>query len=481
MTTKPSHKAIAGFFVQQQQQEQPCSSRQESIASENSCETVAEPSARMRATGQAMTTQAAREGLAGMEPAHSVQGPKTSSRAQTTTLVAKEQICFDFTKGHCRRGAGCKFSHDVAHIIRVNSQEKGICFDFLRGTCVRGVMCRFSHDLNNLRVQDQMALGEGNAGRARHPANVSICYDFTKNKCSKGEACRYSHDYSAILNKLTGSRHDGGSITPPRGPMLHPEAIGATSRTRDRRQYVNSVGQACVECLRGSCPRGPCEVSHSMPAGHQGLSESHEQPESLEDLINRLKKMQCEQEMVAENSAMLASPHHGRMHAGNSPPLFHQQRQQHHPAHQGSRLHPNQSHTAFSYPPLTSMYSEGARLMSTHWSGRHSFENENHCMSPMSPLSPPVTLAEKAKRSLRRSQLLEQHGIGGQQLTALSRMDPDDATGHSSPMIGAGWQIPQTTEADLGMHQNADRYDAPYAADDLINMMTTTIWPDEQA
>lgn len=60
-------------------------------------------------------------------------------------------------------------------------------------------------------------------------------------------------------------------------------------------------------------------------------------------------------------------------------------------------------------------------------------------------------------------------------------MDPDDATGHSSPMIGAGWQIPQTTEADLGMHQNADRYDAPYAADDLINMMTTTIWPDEQA
>ena len=48
-------------------------------------------------------------------------------------------------------------------------------------------------------------------------------------------------------------------------------------------------------------------------------------------------------------------------------------------------------------------------------------------------------------------------------------------------MIGAGWQIPHKTDAVPGEHDSAEAFDAPIAADDLINMMTTTIWPDEHA
>lgn len=467
MTTgnKPTSTSWAGLVMQQQRQQgdHRCSAGQESIASENSCETVAGPSARPRSTDAkepAMTTQADRF----VAPIQLKQGLQATKGARTAALVPKEQICFDFTKGQCRRGEGCKFSHDVAHIIRVNSQEKGICFDFLRGTCARGVMCRFSHDLNNLEAQDQ--LGVANAGRAMRSTNVSICYDFIKNKCTKGEACRYSHEYSAILNKMTGSHRDSGSFTPPRGSMPHPEVIGATSRTPDRHQYMSSGGQTCVDYMRGGCPRGPfCEMSHSKPAGRREVlpgGDGH--PESLESLINRLKKMQYDQSMVAENTAMLGSPQHGMMHAGNSPPPFH------HSAHH--------VHNTFSYPPLSSVYSEGARLMSAHWSDRHGlFENENHHVSPMSP---PVTVAEKAKLSLRR-ELLRQQGIGGQHLTALSCTDPNDTTGGGSPMIGAGWQIPHKTDAVPGEHDSAEAFDAPIAADDLINMMTTTIWPDEHA
>lgn len=62
----------------------------------------------------------------------------------------KTQICFDFTKNLCSRGAACRFSHNLHHIITVNSQEKGVCFDFLKGLCSRGALCRFSHDLTNL-------------------------------------------------------------------------------------------------------------------------------------------------------------------------------------------------------------------------------------------------------------------------------------------------------------------------------------------
>lgn len=76
--------------------------------------------------------------------------PKTTPHPVVSTGNAKTQICFDFTKNQCSRGASCKFSHDLDLIIQVNSQEKGICFDFLKGTCARGPLCRFSHDLRNL-------------------------------------------------------------------------------------------------------------------------------------------------------------------------------------------------------------------------------------------------------------------------------------------------------------------------------------------
>jgi Zinc finger C-x8-C-x5-C-x3-H type (and similar) len=78
----------------------------------------------------------------------------------------KRQICFDFTKGVCTRGANCKYSHDLNHIISVNSQERGICFDYLRGQCTRGLLCRFSHDLTNIQAQ-QVCLHPHRTPRAR--------------------------------------------------------------------------------------------------------------------------------------------------------------------------------------------------------------------------------------------------------------------------------------------------------------------------
>ncbi|KAK2079967.1 hypothetical protein QBZ16_002362 [Prototheca wickerhamii] len=114
----------------------------------------------------------------------------------------RRQICFDFTKGVCSRGASCKYSHSVEHIIAVNSEEKGICFDFLKGLCNRGLMCRFSHDLSNLQPPQQ----EANGGRRKY---APICYDFVKNQCSRGDECRYSHDYASIFY---GPRSSGKNL-----------------------------------------------------------------------------------------------------------------------------------------------------------------------------------------------------------------------------------------------------------------------------
>ena len=81
-------------------------------------------------------------------------GASVLPASEPASLDPKRQICFDFTKHQCTRGAACKFSHDINLIIEVNSQERGICFDFLRNTCSRGPLCRFSHDLSNFTPQD---------------------------------------------------------------------------------------------------------------------------------------------------------------------------------------------------------------------------------------------------------------------------------------------------------------------------------------
>lgn len=156
-------------------------------------------------------------------------------------LDPKEQICFDFTKGQCRRGGACKFSHDIDLIIKVNSQEKGICFDFLKGICARGALCRFSHDLHNLQASENVdgkSFGlsslfcESNQTACNDSKiKAPICYDFVKGKCIRGMECRYSHDFSSIL-------------------------LGYPPKKKNTNVF-------CVDFAKGSCKRGTnCRFSH---------------------------------------------------------------------------------------------------------------------------------------------------------------------------------------------------------------------------
>ncbi|KAH7624416.1 hypothetical protein Ndes2526B_g00614 [Nannochloris sp. 'desiccata'] len=182
----------------------------------------------------------------------------SASTAQPPAMQQEEpkrQICFDFTKNQCSRGANCKFSHDLNLIIEVNSQEKGICFDFLKGTCSRGPLCRFSHDLRNLQAANSNSNILGSFGNHTPPQNdlisasnrpntSPICYDFVKNQCSRGPECKYSHDFSSIL---MGPRHPVG-----------------------KKPYV-----MCMDFVRGRCTRGAsCKYAHfdplQLPAGGGG-------------------------------------------------------------------------------------------------------------------------------------------------------------------------------------------------------------------
>eukprot|EP00884_Botryococcus_braunii_P007633 jgi/Botrbrau1/16871/Bobra.150_2s0090.1 len=139
----------------------------------------------------------------------------------------KTQICFDFTKGVCARGASCKYSHDLDLIVRVNSQERGVCFDFLRGQCQRGQLCRFSHDISNITAQQGQWASKGKR-------NAPICYDFVKGQCLRAAECRYSHDITSIINSTKGVHN-------------------------------SSSNEICYDFTRGRCARGSnCRYSHDM-------------------------------------------------------------------------------------------------------------------------------------------------------------------------------------------------------------------------
>ena len=170
--------------------------------------------------------------------------------SRTASSDPKTQICFDFTKGVCTRGNSCKFSHDVALIVSVNSQERGICFDFLRGQCHRGLLCRFSHDLSSLAAQqcqvcafqafmhlslfmqwcESKALTVGFVQRGSR-RNAPICYDFVKGVCARGPECRYSHDINSIIND---TRHTS-------------QSNNAAQLCHDYSKYVSESDYKCVQ------------------------------------------------------------------------------------------------------------------------------------------------------------------------------------------------------------------------------------------
>ena len=58
----------------------------------------------------------------------------------------KLDICFDFTRGSCRRGDGCRFSHNLppGGVIPPRPKTAGVCFDYTKGICNRGGVSRRS-------------------------------------------------------------------------------------------------------------------------------------------------------------------------------------------------------------------------------------------------------------------------------------------------------------------------------------------------
>ncbi|XWS44743.1 hypothetical protein CRYUN_Cryun15aG0073600 [Craigia yunnanensis] len=172
---------------------------------------------------------------------------RTRSRSGVST-----QLCKDFMAGRCRRSSQCQFlHHDIqsdedgwnnrqkragtskyftpndgkVYLIK-SGRSTDICTDYLKGNCRRGASCRLSHDgasdgfsrgsinqvsrgrENNRR--NRITIPERDSEHEARRSNDVPCKYFAAGNCYNGKYCRFSHHVQAHASPERRSRGDNG-------------------------------------------------------------------------------------------------------------------------------------------------------------------------------------------------------------------------------------------------------------------------------
>lgn len=108
--------------------------------------------------------------------------------------------CSFFTKGMCRKGDSCSFTH-VAAAVDNAAKVTPVCL-FYRdtGKCRQGDHCRFSH---NVKTESSKSATNGkpdttaNTRIGDEKNKKQLCSFFSQGKCRNGDACSFMHSKTA--------------------------------------------------------------------------------------------------------------------------------------------------------------------------------------------------------------------------------------------------------------------------------------------
>ncbi|KAF3787906.1 Zinc finger CCCH domain-containing protein 38 [Nymphaea thermarum] len=194
---------------------------------------------------------------------HDIDDRKERGRREAQGSVP---VCISYSKGQCRRGSECKYTHvnndrDIAKHSNKNiaternghRQERGRYAD--NGTHSdshdRHLKSRFPQD-DNIRKRD--------TERERRP---TFCRDFRAGRCFRESGCKYIHDDGvrssddfSVKEMVLERKHSGSE-----GQEVHEHLQEPKHETELR----NDRGPPCRFFARGSCQKGSsCRYSHQV-------------------------------------------------------------------------------------------------------------------------------------------------------------------------------------------------------------------------
>lgn len=123
-------------------------------------------------------------------------------------------ICLDFLRNQCIRGASCQFKHVQkveAHSERVCLSRSIFCHDYQEGGCVRP-NCKMIHTsaqdeqyfLDSGMLTPHLKVGSSGGGVAGDIGKLAsnVCREYVKNQCTRGSQCRFYHPPPHELEKI---------------------------------------------------------------------------------------------------------------------------------------------------------------------------------------------------------------------------------------------------------------------------------------
>eukprot|EP01112_Ceratiomyxa_fruticulosa_P012279 TRINITY_DN3391_c0_g1_i1.p1 TRINITY_DN3391_c0_g1~~TRINITY_DN3391_c0_g1_i1.p1 ORF type:complete len:263 (+),score=36.48 TRINITY_DN3391_c0_g1_i1:100-888(+) len=182
-----------------------------------------------------------------------------------------KEICRDFKRGPCPRGADCPYLHRKRKDLSVE-----ICRDYsIRGNCPRKGTCPYRHPKNVLKNIDIYSASTHSFG-AGNTAPALFCHDYLVGKCLKGSKCPHLHSRDRVEVCRNYLR---GSCTKDDCELHHPYTVDKIGEIC--RDYQTEVGclrgekcpfvhvpgsvEVCRDYMKGECTRHQCAFHHPIP------------------------------------------------------------------------------------------------------------------------------------------------------------------------------------------------------------------------
>jgi len=104
-------------------------------------------------------------------------------------VFRKTQLCPQFQRGHCARGATCNFAHGQ-HELRTkpNLAKTRMCPNIQQSGECTIPNCKYAHDIKELKHTNDLY-------------KTSLCIKFGQGYCSNDENCRYAHGEKELRSK----------------------------------------------------------------------------------------------------------------------------------------------------------------------------------------------------------------------------------------------------------------------------------------